>query len=51
MSEIEYYLVKLGISSQDLQDLIMRRVDLTNNMSSSNKLPVRQIQNWGVDLL
>jgi hypothetical protein len=50
VSEIGYYLVKLGSKSQDLQDLIMRRVYLTKNMNSSNKTQVRQIQNWAVEL-
>jgi hypothetical protein len=37
--------MKLGISSEDLQDFILRRLDLMKNMSSI-KVQVGQIQNW-----
>jgi hypothetical protein len=35
VSEIGYRLKKLGASSQDLQDFILERLDLTKNMSSN----------------
>jgi hypothetical protein len=35
VSEIGYRLKKLGASSQDLQDFILERLDLTKKMSSN----------------
>jgi hypothetical protein len=37
--------MKLGISSEDLQDFTLPRLDLMKNMSST-KVQVGQIQNW-----
>jgi hypothetical protein len=37
--------MKLGISSEDLQDFTLTRLDLMKNMSSI-KVQVGQIQNW-----
>jgi hypothetical protein len=43
--------MKLGINSQDLQDIILTRLDSSTNMSNSSsralKGKVGQIQNWG----
>lgn len=44
-SEIGYHFVKLGISSEDPQDLITTRIDLIKNMRI--KAQVRQVWNWG----
>jgi hypothetical protein len=38
--------MKLGISSEDLQDLILTRLDLMMNMSKQWKTQLSQIQNW-----
>jgi hypothetical protein len=46
VSEIVYSFTKLGIiSSQDLQDFILRRLDLMKNMNSSKGKEAREIQN------
>jgi hypothetical protein len=43
--------MKLGISSQDLQDFILISLDLKKNMNgTSSKVQVRQIKNWGLDI-
>jgi hypothetical protein len=52
VSKTEYQFVKLGISLEDLQDLILTRFDFMKNISQPASQPavkgqVRQIQNWG----
>lgn len=44
-------LVKLGISSQDLQDCFLARLDLNEEHDPSGKMWIMQIQNWGEKLL
>jgi hypothetical protein len=39
VSKIEYHFVKLGISLEDLQDLILTRFDFTKNISQPASQP------------